>query len=166
MAKWDEKDPRWLVEHREDGANVNGWHWNDTNKTEWARSQLTELLSSISNSDASGAEVQAQVKSVSGDASVSTRKGNKKLAIWDLSITLSWTGRTAAGGDEIKAKGEIKIEEFMAATEEDDWLWSVTVEGSGSEEEKAALKKLAEGSKPSVMEKLNEFAKLFVASTQ
>jgi hypothetical protein len=27
MAKWGEGDPRWLVESREDGKNVNGWHW-------------------------------------------------------------------------------------------------------------------------------------------
>lgn len=27
MARWSEGDPRWIVDHREDGKNVNGWHW-------------------------------------------------------------------------------------------------------------------------------------------
>ena len=27
MAKWGEGDPRWIVEHRDDGKNVNNWHW-------------------------------------------------------------------------------------------------------------------------------------------
>ena len=27
MAKWGEGDPRWKVEERNDGHNVNGWHW-------------------------------------------------------------------------------------------------------------------------------------------
>ena len=166
MAKWDEKDPRWLVEHREDGANVNGWHWNEMNKTEWAKATLNDLLNEIKNSDSSGNNVQAQVKSITGDASVSTRKGNKKMAIWDLCITIAWTGTTTSGGDEVKAKGEIKIEEFLCATDEDDWIWSVTCEGSGSEEDKSKLRRLAEGCKASVMAKLHEFSKLFIESTQ
>lgn len=27
MAKWGQGDPRWVVEEREDGANMNNWHW-------------------------------------------------------------------------------------------------------------------------------------------
>lgn len=27
MAKWGEGDPRWIVEERPDGTNVNNWHW-------------------------------------------------------------------------------------------------------------------------------------------
>lgn len=27
MAKWGQGDPRWIVEEREDGTNVNNWHW-------------------------------------------------------------------------------------------------------------------------------------------
>ena len=27
MAKWGEGDPRWIVEDRTDGKNVNNWHW-------------------------------------------------------------------------------------------------------------------------------------------
>lgn len=27
MAKWGQGDPRWIVEERADGTNVNNWHW-------------------------------------------------------------------------------------------------------------------------------------------
>jgi hypothetical protein len=27
MAKIGETDPRWIVQKREDGKNVNAWHW-------------------------------------------------------------------------------------------------------------------------------------------
>ena len=27
MAKWGEGDPRWIVQEREDGTNLNDWHW-------------------------------------------------------------------------------------------------------------------------------------------
>lgn len=44
MAKWGEGDPRWLVEDRSDGKNVNKWHWEEFNKIEWAKARLSELL--------------------------------------------------------------------------------------------------------------------------
>lgn len=31
MARFGEEDPRWIVQDREDGANVNGWHWVEKN---------------------------------------------------------------------------------------------------------------------------------------
>jgi activator of HSP90 ATPase len=35
------------VEHREDGKNVNGWHWEEKNRLEWSRQHLGTLLTSI-----------------------------------------------------------------------------------------------------------------------
>ena len=29
MAKVTEADPRWIVAERQDGQNVNGWHWTE-----------------------------------------------------------------------------------------------------------------------------------------
>ena len=47
MAKWDERDPRWLVEHRDDGKNVNGWHWEEKNRLEWSKQHIGALLTSL-----------------------------------------------------------------------------------------------------------------------
>ena len=31
MALWGQGDDRWIVSNREDGTNVNSWHWDETN---------------------------------------------------------------------------------------------------------------------------------------
>lgn len=48
MAKWGEGDPRWVVESRPDGHNVNSWHWEEKNRMDWSRQRLVELLCGVS----------------------------------------------------------------------------------------------------------------------
>jgi hypothetical protein len=38
------RDPRWLVEPRQDGTNVNGWHWQDKNRFAWAKERLEQAV--------------------------------------------------------------------------------------------------------------------------
>lgn len=40
-------------------------------------------------------------------ASISTRKGNKKLVIFDLVITLAWEGKAAADSDKVVSGGAL-----------------------------------------------------------
>ena len=63
MAKWGEGDPRWIVEERSDGTNVNNWHWwveagwqagssltrhrTEKNATEWSKNTLKKLLAGL-----------------------------------------------------------------------------------------------------------------------
>lgn len=54
MAKWDERDPRWLVQHRDDGKNVNGWHWEEKNKLEWSKQRISELVTALPAAEAGG----------------------------------------------------------------------------------------------------------------
>jgi hypothetical protein len=37
MAKVGEGDPRWIVQNRADGTNVNQWHWTESDFTGWAK---------------------------------------------------------------------------------------------------------------------------------
>ena len=37
MAKLGEGDPRWIVSDRPDGTNINGWHWEETNKMQFCK---------------------------------------------------------------------------------------------------------------------------------
>ena len=46
-AKWEERDTRWIVEERKDGANVNAWHWQETSRLAWSRQRLAELLTGL-----------------------------------------------------------------------------------------------------------------------
>ena len=63
MAKWGEGDPRWLVQERSDGKNVNQWHWEEINKLPWAKKRLAELLVGFRIDDAT----ITSVKEVSGE---------------------------------------------------------------------------------------------------
>ncbi|KAI3434878.1 hypothetical protein D9Q98_002932 [Chlorella vulgaris] len=97
MALWGQGDPRWQVESRTDGTNVAGWHWAEINRIDWTKRRLAELLPGL----AAEAEAEAiddaplsvritSVKSVTGEAMLTTRKSNKRFAYYDLKITLGW----------------------------------------------------------------------------
>lgn len=130
MAKWGEGDPRWLVQHRDDGKNVNGWHWEEKNKFEWSKQRLTELLTGLKFEQAAHQVNIISVKECTGEAAITTRKGNKKFAVYDLKLTLQWECCEVAGSE--KAKGEIKIHEFASTVEPDEYVFEVTVDGSGN----------------------------------
>lgn len=118
MARWEERDPRWLVSDLgKDGANVSGWHWQEKNRLSWAKEKLGELLSGVeaelpppqvastSGSDEiGGAKAKvvrvAAVSSVEGDAYQSTRKGGKKISAYDLKLELRWEVVEAGGGGD------------------------------------------------------------------
>ncbi|MFS7955523.1 putative activator of 90kDa heat shock protein ATPase [Helianthus anomalus] len=44
MAKYGERDKRWIVEDRPDGANVQNWPWAETDCLEWSKNLLTKLI--------------------------------------------------------------------------------------------------------------------------
>jgi len=130
MALWDEKDPRWVVTERHDGANVNGWHWQEKNCMGWGRERLSELLTSVTFEVGDGTTAcVSEVTKFEGDASVTLRKGNKKFAVFDLSVTCSWKGSVKTEGDDETTKqvtGEIKLTEFSSTNDEDEYEFAVT----------------------------------------
>jgi hypothetical protein len=88
MAKWEDKDPKWIVQDRQDGSNVNGvipiacsltgrppqsrplhellighpagWHWEEKNQLGWSKQKLEELLVGLLV-DMSAAQGEAKV---------------------------------------------------------------------------------------------------------
>ncbi|GLC47194.1 hypothetical protein PLESTB_001622200 [Pleodorina starrii] len=149
MAKWGEGDPRWLVEHRDDGKNVNGWHWEEKDRKEWTKARLAELFSGLVLHEleeaAEGEPTLLKVerlKELTGDASITTRKGNKRFAVFDLTVALAWEGTVA--GSSSSVRGDIRVEEVHSTGDEDDYVYSVTVEGSGAAQTK--LRSLVAGS--------------------
>ncbi|KAG1666027.1 hypothetical protein FOA52_006901 [Chlamydomonas sp. UWO 241] len=159
MAKLGAGDPRWIVEEREDGKNVGSWHWEDISKIKWSKERLPELLVGVSSS--SGNLSIVSIKSITGEASITTRKGNKRFPMFELAITAAYEGKVQAGlvspaaASDKTVKGEIKIEEFTSHSDEDDFMFTVTVEGSGSEQDEC--KRTAEGLKPAILERLRAY---------
>jgi len=129
MAKVGEGDERWIVREREDGANVNGWHWSEKNLTDWAKERLTELLSDlVVLDDSTGSCKVCKLEKMVGDVTVQARK-QKKFPLYELEITLNWEGQLfdAEGKTKVDAKGKVKIPDLSEETY-DDLEMTVTVE--------------------------------------
>ena len=161
MAKWGEGDERWIVQEREDGVNVNGWHWQEKNYMGWGRERLSDLLTAVTfdlpNDEGSASVIE--ISKFEGDAAVSIRKGNKKFAVFDLNITLKWEG-TCEGfeGDGI-VKGEIKIAEFASTNDEDEYEFKVNASDGDADAKKKMKQKIKSVVAEAFMPHLNTFAK-------
>merc|ERR1711904_348140 len=105
--------------------NANAWHWEEKPATDWAKQRLTSGLESLCI-ELLGGSAQAKLTdvSVTGDASVSVRKG-KVIVLFSLAISCKWSvsltgtdeeayGAEALVKDATKAEGSLKIPEFSS----------------------------------------------------
>ncbi|XP_054945175.1 activator of 90 kDa heat shock protein ATPase homolog 2 isoform X3 [Physeter macrocephalus] len=85
MAKWGQGDPRWIVEEREDGTNVNNWHWTERDATSWSKGKLRELLVGIAVENEAGRCEISELKQVEGIIKESGAKHKGLIEIPNLS---------------------------------------------------------------------------------
>uniref|UniRef100_A0A7S3VHP0 Activator of Hsp90 ATPase AHSA1-like N-terminal domain-containing protein n=1 Tax=Dunaliella tertiolecta TaxID=3047 RepID=A0A7S3VHP0_DUNTE len=154
MATWDQRDPRWLVEQRADGRNVNQWHWEEKSIKGKVQDRLSELFSDLALDIGGkpGSFKISSLKETSGDASLNVRKGNKLLAIYDLKLTLAWEGQLA--GSEERVTGTVKVDEFASASDEDDYLFEFLVDGGAADAKEQARRLMANHAKPQIIRQL------------
>ncbi|CAO3638016.1 unnamed protein product [Cunninghamella echinulata] len=104
--------------------NVNNWHWVNKNCLPWSQQYFTEQLEGLKVED-NGAEVQiTKMIETDGDVELCQRKG-KLITIFDVRIQLAWKGITA---DKTEASGKILIPEVAHDTEEDEYVFDVSVD--------------------------------------
>lgn len=95
QAKFGEGDERWIVKDREDGKNVNNWHWSEVSLTEWSKERLTEILCAVVAMDEGSGKGYCKITGMDkcvGDVTVQSRK-QKKFPLYELEITLKWEGQ-------------------------------------------------------------------------
>ena len=111
MALQGAGDPRWVVREREDGRNVNSWHWEDKDVTTWAKDRLTELIApAICSYISDGTTVAVKkIGSIDGDATLYNRKGVLKV-LYDLKISGEWSSCQEEEDD--RTYGDFKFELF------------------------------------------------------
>jgi len=117
-------DPRWLVAAREDGKNVNNWHWTESDYTNWAKGRLSELLEGI-EIDTPKAHVTTKDCSTTGEVTVNTRKG-KTILFYELDVTVKWTGEWKEEVEE--RKGTIHLPYVSEENDDDDFEIKFTTE--------------------------------------
>ena len=78
---------------RQDAANVNAWHWSETDLEPWAKQRMAQLFEGIQAEGVpdKGFVRITKLKSCSGEASVSNRKG-KRIVAFELKVTFEWKG--------------------------------------------------------------------------
>mmetsp|Transcript_39707 Transcript_39707/g.98261 ORF Transcript_39707/g.98261 Transcript_39707/m.98261 type:complete len:362 (-) Transcript_39707:259-1344(-) len=99
MAKVGEGDERWIVAEREDGSNVNGWHWQEKDAFEWSRERFGDLLmQTVCEGEPDGVFLRTTgVSALTGEAYVNRRKG-KIIAGYELDLKISYEGEIREGG--------------------------------------------------------------------
>ncbi|PNJ79732.1 LOW QUALITY PROTEIN: AHSA2 isoform 3, partial [Pongo abelii] len=116
VAKWG-RGPRWIVEEREEGTNVNNWHWTERDATSWSKGKFRELLVGIVVENDVGRGEISELKQVEGEASCSSRKG-KLIFFYEWNIKLDWKGIVKESG--VKHKGLIEIPSLSEENEVSD----------------------------------------------
>lgn len=99
-------DPRWLVKNREDGKNVNKWHWSEKDVFSWVKDKIAELFADdIVVDDDQMKIVITDTDEMEGSFSINNRKA-KLIFIYDFNLTLYWKGEMKETG----ATGSGKID--------------------------------------------------------
>jgi len=132
MARKGEGDPRWIVQERDDGKNVNNWHWTETDLSGWAIEKLKELLGNftIESKIISGKTTDI---TTTADVSVNTRK-QKTLLFYELHVTIKW--EASLKDAEKPTKGTILLPYISDENDLTDFEIKFTVEGESKEDEK------------------------------
>jgi len=124
MAKKGEEDPRWLVTSREDGRNVNNWHWTETDFTGWCKNRLQELLVGLplESSTISG---KIDSVSLSGEVSANTRK-QKLIFFYEMESTIKW--QASLKDKDATAHGAVNIPYISEENDYDEFEIRITVD--------------------------------------
>ena len=103
MAEWGKGDDRWIVQDREDGANVNQWHWSEKDCLPWSQDRFRQLFENckLVDGDSGVSASVTSVDSVEGEAFLNVRK-KKLIPSYELSVKLSFNAEV--GGDSVQGK--------------------------------------------------------------
>eukprot|EP00998_Keelungia_sp_KM082_P005721 NODE_2021_length_1156_cov_59.195335_g2004_i0.p1 GENE.NODE_2021_length_1156_cov_59.195335_g2004_i0~~NODE_2021_length_1156_cov_59.195335_g2004_i0.p1 ORF type:complete len:336 (+),score=56.62 NODE_2021_length_1156_cov_59.195335_g2004_i0:108-1115(+) len=159
MAKIGEGDPRWIVNERSDGANVNSWHWTEKDISDTVKASLHNKLEKSVIVDVATLKMETtEIGSYTGEASIMNRKG--KLSFYlEITLTVSWEGKLFSGdGEEIaSAKGKFSLPELDQDCQGgNDLQVDVTMSDSGNEQ---LLKMAQSEGRKFVRAKVGEFMK-------
>jgi len=121
MAKFGQGDERWIVNDRDDGRNVNSWHWEERDQTGWAKDRLRELLCDIVVKEDTRLAVKVlKLDTITGEVSLQSRK-QRKFALYELDLKVKWEGQLFddEGKTAEETKGTLRIEDLSEESLDD-----------------------------------------------
>eukprot|EP01007_Sphenomonas_quadrangularis_P003899 NODE_870_length_1121_cov_3.647388_g709_i0.p1 GENE.NODE_870_length_1121_cov_3.647388_g709_i0~~NODE_870_length_1121_cov_3.647388_g709_i0.p1 ORF type:complete len:335 (-),score=34.97 NODE_870_length_1121_cov_3.647388_g709_i0:115-1119(-) len=119
MAKIGEGDPRWIVNERADGANVNNWHWTEKNVSDWFNKTLRSKLERQTIQENAGGWLKTTTfHALEVEAVVHNRKGRVNIFI-EGHGTLDWEALIDGPDDKsITAKGNFVMPDIDSGVNE------------------------------------------------
>ena len=156
MAALNERDERWIVQERADGANCNNWHWTFKDVTARTKAALDLRLKAVEFPPGlEGCRITSC--SATGECSLSNRKGRLFLS-YELDVTLGLTmeqsgggGGGGGGGDAIEAS--LRFPD-VSATEIDELQCELSVKASSAlnlDEEDDQLESSGSSGRPTLL---------------
>ena len=126
MAALNERDERWIVQERADGANCNNWHWTFKDVTARTKAALDERLKAVEFPPGlEGCRITSCT--ATGECSFSNRKGRLFLT-YELDVTLGLTVEPSGGGGDA-TEASLRFPD-VSATEIDDLQCVLSVKNS------------------------------------
>ena len=171
MAKVGEGDARWIVSDRQDGTNVNQWHWQETDVLLWCQHKVKkEVLCPANNiklrehfsSSRSNSEDQFIVElleaKTTGEAYINTRKG-KLIAGYELKVVLPFKAKRKK--DEVMCEGTMEFPYVGDENADEDVEMEVRV-ATGTERAlgDAAKQEILRVHRPKLVEEMNAFVEV------
>jgi activator of HSP90 ATPase len=144
MAKVGEGDARWIVQEREDGTNVHGWHWQERDVLKWSTVRLSELLGGckVLNGEDQIFITTTTIDSVTGEALINNRK-KELIPSYELAVKGQWTGeiKDGSGTSVMSTSGTFQLPYISDenADEDPELTVSLTDEGSAQQRLKQAF---------------------------
>ncbi|XP_059212120.1 activator of 90 kDa heat shock protein ATPase homolog 1-like [Centropristis striata] len=123
MAVWGSGDPRWIVEQRADGTNVNNWHWTERDVSGWSSERLRQLLLAVKVDGPEGTAAITDVNKLDGEASINNRKG-KLFFFYEWTLRANWLGTSCNG---VKFRGTVDVANLSDENDMDDLDISVSL---------------------------------------
>ncbi|KAH9589449.1 Activator of Hsp90 ATPase [Trypanosoma melophagium] len=128
MARVGEGDPRWIVNERKDGQNVNAWHWEERDLSNECHGELKRRFANLELCKEGDVNLRIkEVSEITGDVTVAQRKG-KMMCYFELKLTLKWTG-----GDKVSGSLTVPEVDHDNFREEYDVTVSVTDNDAASQ---------------------------------
>lgn len=111
-------EPQWIVTNREDGTNVNGWHWVEKDCFHWIEGRVGEKIPGAVLGD-TGVTIDATGTTVTGEATANNRRG-KTIFLYELKVTSKWHKAPATEGDKA-IEGTITFPYIGDDNEDEKW---------------------------------------------
>lgn len=159
MAKLEESDPRWIVADRQDGKNVNAWHWEERDLSKSTHEALKQVFSGLAlkSGDEQFSLSIKEISDISGDVTVAQRKG-KIMCYFELKVVLKWSGKV----DGTSVDGKLTIPEIEHDNFTDDFDINISATDNNAASKKAE-DWLRANARPLVRAEVNKYFKeLFV----